>query len=209
MKLIEIFHSVQGEGRFIGLPTVFVRFARCNLRCVWCDTTYSFGGGEEVAMDDLLQRIEKYECQRICITGGEPLLQKDLPRFISMLLDRSFEVSVETSGSLPIEPVGTEVYTMDLKCPASGEHEKNLYENVPRLRPGDQIKFVVQDQADLDFAIDVLDRHPPPEGVEVQFQPVYGEAEMKWLAEGILALGRPYRVLPQLHKLIWGEAAGH
>jgi 7-carboxy-7-deazaguanine synthase len=204
MRLTEIFHSIQGESSHAGLPCVFVRLAGCNLRCVWCDSEYTFTGGEKVSVDEVVRRVEGYGCRLVEITGGEPLAQGEAFELIRRLCDGGFEVLIETSGSIDITPVdGRATIILDVKCPGSGEVAKNRWENLARLREGDEIKFVIADRADYEWARGVvaergLDRWT------VLFSPVWGQQDLKSLAEWMLADRVPARLQTQLHKHIWG-----
>jgi len=207
MRITEIFHSIQGESSHVGRPCVFVRLAGCNLRCRWCDSEYTFTGGERMSIDEVMARVESYGCRLVEITGGEPLAQGEAFELIAKLCDDHFEVLIETSGSIDIEPVDRRAkIILDVKCPGSGEAAKNRWENLEVLRPHDEIKFVIADRADYDFARRIvaernLDRWT------VLFSPVWGELEMKTLAEWMLADRVEARLQTQLHKHIWGAEA--
>lgn len=207
MRITEIFHSIQGESSHVGRPCVFVRLTGCNLRCRWCDSEYTFTGGEKMALDDVLARVRGYGCKLVEITGGEPLAQSEAFDLIARLCDEGFEVLIETSGSIDITPVDRRAkIILDVKCPGSGEAAKNRWENLDALRPHDEIKFVIADRADYDFAKRIvaeknLDRWT------VLFSPVWGELDMKSLAEWMLADRVTARLQTQLHKHIWGAEA--
>ncbi len=206
----EIFYSLQGEGVWIGAPTVFVRTSGCNLKCKWCDTEYALARGKVMAIDDILLEIGKFNCPNICVTGGEPLIQKDITRFIQKLLDRQYFVSVETGGSISIESLPCEeriMICLDIKCPSSEEHQKMDFSNIELLSPSDQLKFVIANDDDYEYAKDVISKYRPI--CQVIMQPEGGK-ELKKLAENVLRdkLGANVRVLPQLHKLIWGDKRG-
>ncbi len=207
MDITEIFYSVQGEGRSIGLPTIFIRTAGCNLRCDWCDTSYAWSRGNEMSVSEILKRTGEYPVKRFCVTGGEPLLQKDLPALMEKLLAVG-EISLETNGSLDISPYILEnvVISMDFKPPSSGMTSKMLMENLPLLRREDQLKFVISSMDDYDYALNVLEEHSPE--AEVILQPEGGSG-LKTLAERVIKDGVDARVLPQLHKMIWGERRGY
>jgi len=207
MKICEIFYSIQGEGIDAGLPTVFVRAAGCNLNCRWCDTEYAKSGGIELKIDDILSRIATYGVKRVCITGGEPLLQIDETlQLIQSLLDRHYHVSVETNGSMDIRPLLRRVkISMDIKTPSSAMEEEMLFENIWYLLSSDQLKFVIADKKDYDYALNVLKKYPPK--CHVIFQPV-GGVDAKWLADTILRDRLDVRIGLQMHKLIWGEKRG-
>ncbi len=211
MKVNEIFFSLQGEGREIGRPTVFIRLTGCNLRCSWCDTEYAFYEGKETDVADIITEVEKYGIKRVCITGGEPLLQRDeVFKLVRALLAREYEISIETNGSLPIDGIPDDVLvSMDWKTPSSGESDKMLESNLRYLKEKDQLKFVIADEEDYRYAKEFLSKHGhehEPE-CEIIFQPV-GGTDIKWLAEKVLEEGLDMRVLPQLHKIIWGERKG-
>jgi 7-carboxy-7-deazaguanine synthase len=214
LRVTEIFGSLQGEGREIGLPTVFVRLTGCNLRCVWCDTEYSFTGGEWMTVDDVVRAVEAFPgIRNVCLTGGEPLLQKEHQDLLRALTQRSYRTVVETSGSRPLEGALFDdrvCISMDIKCPASGEAESMLWENLAKLGHKDQLKFVIQDERDYAYAKEILAGRAKGTKAEVVFQPVGGGLD------GVLKIaawarrdGLSVRVLPQLHKLLWGDAPGH
>lgn len=204
LRVTEIFHSIQGESSHAGRPCVFVRLTGCNLRCRWCDSAYTFTGGEKIALDDVVERVKAYGCRLVEITGGEPLAQAEALPLIGRLLDDGFEVLIETSGSIDISPVDRRAkLILDIKCPGSGEVAKNRWENLDDLRPHDELKFVLAGRADYEWARDLvaerrLDRWT------VLFSPVWGELDLKPLAEWMLADRVPARLQTQLHKHIWG-----
>ena len=202
----EIFHSIQGESTHAGRPCVFVRLTACDLRCSWCDTEYAFHEGRKMSVDDVIAEVRKYQCDLVEVTGGEPLLQREVYPLMERLLDEGFSVLLETGGHINTEQVPERVISIvDVKCPASGESEKNLWRNLDRLRPHDQVKFVIQDRADYEFARDVVNSYDLFDEVEaVLFSPVHGVLDPKQLAEWILADGLPVRLQLQVHKYIWG-----
>lgn len=208
MRITEIFLSIQGESSWAGHPCVFVRTTGCHLRCVWCDTDYAFYGGAELSVDEVLAEVERIggDCRLIELTGGEPLLQKGIGELAQALLDRSYTVLCETSGCLDIGVLPAPVIkVMDIKCPGSGEVHRNRWENLQKLGPRDEIKFVIRDRADFDWARQVIDerglaRH------DLLFSPVWGELELRTLAEWILESAVPARLQTQLHKYIWGPS---
>lgn len=206
MRISEIFRSLQGEGVQIGLPTVFVRTCGCNLRCSWCDTAYArVEEGEEMSVPEIIDRVRSYKTLQVCLTGGEPLLQKDVYTLIDRLLEGSFRVSVETNGSLPIDEMPCSenlLISMDIKCPSSGMADRMVMGNIELLAPTDQLKLVVAEEADLRFAEKVLKENKVV--CEVIFTPV-GGLDLKPLAEWVLKKGLQARVLPQLQKIIWGQ----
>ncbi|MEC7839590.1 MAG: radical SAM protein [Chlamydiota bacterium] len=205
INLIEIFSSVQGETHLSGLPTVFVRTAACNLRCTWCDTNYSFGRGTPTTIDSIVKEVEEAGLPHVCITGGEPLLQKNIHQLMSILCDRGYTVSIETGGSLPINNIDARVITiLDIKCPGSGMESKNLWENIKNLRPHDEIKFVILDRNDYDYTKKVIEKyHLKNRKHPVLLSPVHDELESKQLVEWILEDKLPVRLNLQLHKFIW------
>lgn len=189
----------------IGTPTVFIRTSGCPLRCTYCDTPQAFDEGEEWSSDDIVERVRTYRTRDVCLTGGEPLAQKDSLGLIQKLLDSGHTVVVETSGAIPLDEMpcdGNLSISMDIKCPSSGEEDKMLYDNIELLGPTDQLKFVISDDADYEFARKVIDEYGPK--CEVILTPVGGK-DLKGLAEKVLKDDLQGRVLPQLHKLIWGD----
>ena len=207
MRVTEIFHSIQGESSHVGRPCVFVRLTGCNLRCRWCDSEYTFTGGERMELDDVIAQVKSYGTKLVEITGGEPLAQEESFELIKRLCDDGFEVLIETSGSIDIAPVDERAKTiLDIKCPGSGEMEKNRWENIDQLRPHDEIKFVIADRTDYDWARRVVEERDLGRWT-VLFSPVWGEMEMKSLAEWMLADRVPARLQTQLHKHIWGAEA--
>jgi len=200
----EIFKSIQGESWFAGLPCVFVRLTGCNLRCNYCDTTYAYEGGEELSVEELLQRVEAYTCPMVDITGGEPLLQDETPELAEALLQKARTVLVETNGSLDIDilPKGI-VRIVDVKCPDSGQSEKMFWENMDRLMKTDEVKFVLQSRHDYEWAKSVVDDYELLQRCMVLFSPAFGILPPSTLAEWILADGLTVRLNLQLHKYIW------
>ena len=209
LRVTEIFLSLQGESRTVGIPTVFVRLTGCPLRCLYCDTTYAFKGGEAVALDDVLARVTSYGVRHVTVTGGEPLAQVACLDLLAALCDRGYDVSLETSGALDVSAVDPRVVrVVDLKTPASGEVEKNRYDNLGHLGPSDQVKFVICDRADYEWAKAELARHDLAGRCEVLFSPSYGQLPAHELAEWILHDRLPVRFQIQLHKVLWGEEQG-
>jgi 7-carboxy-7-deazaguanine synthase len=209
LRITEIFYSLQGEASRVGLPTVFVRLTGCPLRCTWCDTTYSFTGGEAATIDSVLAEVAKYPARQVCVTGGEPLSQKECLSLLTALCDAGYEVSLETSGAIDIAPVDPRVARiMDLKAPGSGESAKNRWENLAVLNAADEIKIVVASRGDYEWARDVLHEHRLDDRCPVLFSPAQGQVEAADLAAWILEDGLNVRFQLQLHKLLWGNMQG-
>jgi 7-carboxy-7-deazaguanine synthase len=207
LRVTEIFHSIQGESSHAGRPCAFVRLTGCNLRCRWCDSEYTFTGGESMSIDDIVGKIEGYGCDLVEVTGGEPLAQKESLELIKRLCDDGLEVLIETSGSIDIAPVDPRAtIILDIKCPGSGEVQKNRWENLQHLKPNDEIKFVIADRADYDWARKVIEDRNLNRWT-VLLSPVWGEMDLKSLAEWMLADRVPARLQTQLHKHIWGAEA--
>ncbi len=211
LRVTEIFHSIQGESTWAGLPCTFVRLTGCPLRCAWCDTEYAFYGGERLALDDILARVEAIGTRLIEITGGEPLIHRNAFVLAERLLDRGFTVLVETSGAIDIAPLDSRAHRiMDLKCPGSGEVGRNLWSNLDHLGPGDELKFVLRDRADYEWARGVirgrgLDRRIQDGTLRaLLFSPVWDSLDLRDLAAWILDDRLPVRYQIQLHKIIWG-----
>lgn len=210
LRITEIFHSIQGEADAVGWPTVFVRLTGCPLRCTWCDTTYSFHGGQWRDIDDIVREVAGYGARHVCVTGGEPLSQKRCLILLARLCDAGHEVSLETSGALDVSQVDPRVRkVVDLKAPGSGELRRNRWSNLGHLRPHDQVKFVLADRADYEWAREVLREHAIAARCQVLFSPVQGSLKPRELAEWILADRLPVRLQLQLHKLLWGDEPGH
>lgn len=206
----EMFVSIQGEAAETGRPTAFIRLAGCPLRCRWCDTQYAFTQGTKYELSQILERVDEYGVSPVCITGGEPLVQSGTRRLSQMLCSAGYEVSIETSGAVPIDGLDPRVHVvMDLKPPGSGESARNRFENLALLRTNDQVKFVLADRGDYEWSKSILDRYNAQLQAEVLFSPVFGELDTRTLAEWILADRLPVRLQIQLHKLLWGEVAGH
>lgn len=208
LKITEIFGSIQGESDLVGWPTVFVRLTGCPLRCRWCDTPYSFHGGQWRSIDEIHAAIEAFGHRRVCVTGGEPLAQKRCLDLLSFLCDQGLIVSLETSGALDVSAVDSRVIkVVDFKAPGSGEVGRNLWSNLDCLGPRDQIKLVLADRSDFDWALARIEQH----GLErwpVLLSPVWGELQPRMLAEWLLESGAPARLQLQLHKYLWGEQPG-
>ncbi|MGD2119052.1 MAG: 7-carboxy-7-deazaguanine synthase QueE [Chromatiales bacterium] len=210
LRISEIFYSLQGESSLVGWPTVFVRLTGCPLRCGYCDTTYAFKGGEWLERDAILQQVGQYQAQYVCVTGGEPLAQKDCLALLADLCDAGYRVSLETSGALPIDAVDQRVMrVMDLKTPASGEQDKNLYSNLELLTADDELKFVLCDRNDYEWARELVQQHDMTKRCTVLFSPSQQQLPARQLAEWILEDRLPVRFQLQLHKILWGDVAGH
>jgi 7-carboxy-7-deazaguanine synthase len=204
LRINEIFHSIQGESTHAGTPCVFVRLTGCNLRCVWCDTAYAFHEGREMSVDEVLDRVEGYGCRMVEVTGGEPLLQPEAIPLMQRLLERGHVVLLETGGSMPIDRVPAGVRRiLDVKCPGSGEAERNRWENLDDLRDGDEIKFVLADREDYRWAMGRVEERRLAERWPVLFSPVHGVLDPAELAAWVLADGLPVRVQLQVHKILW------
>jgi 7-carboxy-7-deazaguanine synthase len=209
LRITEIFHSLQGESRTVGCPTVFVRLTGCPLRCGYCDTEYAFTGGESMSLEQVLTEVAGYAPRHVTVTGGEPLAQPSCIPLLNRLCDAGYEVSLETSGALDVSGVDARVVkVMDLKTPGSRECDRNRYQNLELLTERDQVKFVLCDRADYDWAKGMLAEHDLASRCEVLFSPSYGQLEPRELAEWILADRLPVRFQLQLHKLLWGEEPG-
>ena len=209
LRLTEIFHSLQGEAARTGLPTVFIRLTGCPLRCTWCDTTYSFTGGSAWEIADILAEVARHPTRHVCVTGGEPLAQKECPALLQALCDAGYDVCLETSGALDISTIDPRVARiMDLKAPASGECERYLWSNLRHLKAGDEIKIIIADRADYDWACQQLTQHRLADLCPVLLSPAQGSQDARQLAEWILQDGLPVRLQLQLHKLLWGNMQG-
>lgn len=209
LRIHEIFFSLQGESTRVGLPTVFVRLTGCPLRCGYCDTAYAFQGGSNMSVEQILERVATHGTRYVTVTGGEPLAQKECQALLRALCDAGYDVSLETGGSLDIGPVDPRVSViLDIKTPGSGEAAKNRWDNLPLLKPRDEVKFVLCDRMDYDWAKQVLAEHGIADKCTVLFSPVYGRLNPTELAEWILQDQLPVRMQLQLHKLLWGETPG-
>ena len=211
LRVTEIFHSIQGESTWAGYPCTFVRLTGCPLRCVWCDTEYSFYGGEKMALDELVAKCDDIGTNLVEITGGEPLIHRNAFVLARMLLDRGYTVLVETSGAIDVSPLDPRVHKiMDLKCPGSGEESRNLWSNLEHLTGRDEIKFVIKDRADYEWARDVVlqrglaEKKRQGQLREILFSPVWESVDFQQLAQWVLEDHLPVRYQIQLHKVIWG-----
>lgn len=211
LRITEIFHSLQGETRTVGLPTVFVRLTGCPLRCHYCDTAYAFSGGEIMSLEQILARVASYRPRYVCVTGGEPLAQPNCIPLLAALCEAGYEVSLETSGALDISPVDTRVSrVVDLKTPGSGEVGRNRYENLVELTRNDQVKFVVCSREDYEWAVSKLIEYRLDQRAgEVLMSPSHQQLEPRTLAEWVIADNLPVRLQLQLHKYLWNDEPGH
>ena len=206
IKVNEIYLSVQGESSHTGLPCVFVRLTGCNLRCVWCDTSYAFHDGKTQSIDQTLKDVKSFGINLVEITGGEPLMQEGVYPLMEALLENGYKVMLETGGSLSLEKVPRDVIKiMDLKCPGSGEHKKNDLDNLKILVPHDEVKFVILDRRDYEWSRDLIKKHKINETAPILFSPVYGKLELKEMVKWILEDRLPVRLQTQLHKVIWSK----
>jgi 7-carboxy-7-deazaguanine synthase len=208
MKVNEIFYSIQGEGMLVGVPSIFLRLVGCNLRCSFCDTKYAYEQGTEMSIQEILDEIKKFTCNYVCLTGGEPLLQKDIIKLIESLLQKNYNVCLETNGSISIKKlVGKKslMISLDIKCPSSGFHKQMNMKNVSYLTKKDQLKFIIKNKDDYHYAKKILKKYHSP--CTVFFQPVWGTNPKK-LASWILKDGVNVRLALQLHKIVWGTKRG-
>lgn len=209
LRITEIFYSLQGEARTSGWPTVFIRLTGCPLRCTYCDTAYAFQGGTWMTMPEILKEVAQDHPRYVCVTGGEPLAQRNCLPLLSALCDTGYEVSLETSGALDISEVDARVSrVVDVKTPSSGEVKKNRWENLPLLRAHDQVKFVIGSRADYDWAKDQVLAHALTSRCDVLFSPVHGAVTARDLADWIIVDRLPVRMQVQLHKVLWGDERG-
>lgn len=209
LRITEIFYSLQGEALTAGLPTVFIRLTGCPLRCHYCDTAYAFSGGQRLSFDAILTQVAQHATTHVCVTGGEPLAQPGCADLVKMLCDQGYDVSVETSGAMDIRPVDARASrVVDLKTPGSGEVARNRLDNLQALTTHDQIKFVLCDRADFDWASQMLTHYNLAQKCTVWFSPSYGQLQPADLAQWILGAQLPVRMQLQLHKLVWGDEPG-
>jgi 7-carboxy-7-deazaguanine synthase len=209
LRITEIFHSLQGETRRVGLPTVFIRLTGCPLRCVYCDTAYAFSGGENMTLAQIMEAVAKHGAHHVTVTGGEPLAQKNCLPLLVALCDAGYDVSLETGGAMDVSAVDARVAkVVDIKTPDSGEAEKNRWRNLDALNPHDEIKFVLCSEADYRWASQLLSEHKLTEKCGVLFSPVHGDLSPAQLADWILRDRLPVRMQVQLHKMLWGNERG-
>jgi 7-carboxy-7-deazaguanine synthase len=204
MKINEIFYSIQGEGKWTGRPNIFIRTTGCNLRCSFCDTKYAYENGKEMKSNEVLKKIEKYDCQYVCLTGGEPLLQDDIYDLIKELFTKNYLVLIETNGSLNINKlVGFKklIISLDIKCPSSKMDKEMDFNNIGLLKKEDQIKFIIEDKRDYNFAKDIIIKFKPE--CDIYIQPVWGENPKK-IAEWIISDRLNVKLGLQLQKILWG-----
>ena len=206
LKINEIYHSIQGESSFTGLPCIFVRLTYCNLRCSYCDSEYTFYEGTDMSIDEILNKIKSYSCKLVEVTGGEPLVQKGCINLLKKLVDLDYKVLLETSGSLTIKDVPKEVINIiDFKCPSSNMKKKNLWENINYLKLDDEVKFVIGNREDYDWAKNKIKKYNLTNTCKVLMSPTYKEIEPKMITEWILEDNLNIRFQVQLHKEIWPE----
>lgn len=209
LRITEIFYSLQGETKTVGIPTVFVRLTGCPLRCGYCDTSYAFQGGNLTSIEEIIEKIQSYKTRYVTITGGEPLAQKNCLILLTKLCDANYEVSLETSGALDVSQVDQRVIKiLDLKTPGSGECSKNLFANIEYLTPNDQVKFVICNRHDFEWARAIVDEHQLTSKCHVFFSPSYEEQPAHELADWILNSQLNVRMQIQLHKYLWGDVPG-
>jgi 7-carboxy-7-deazaguanine synthase len=209
LKITEIFHSLQGEARDVGRPTVFIRLTGCPLRCVYCDSEYAFFGGEWMHIDEIMEQAASYKTKYVCVTGGEPLAQKRCRDLLDKLCESGFKVSLETSGAIDVSKVDERVSrVVDIKTPDSGEVERNLWVNLDVLTAHDQIKFVICSRGDYDWAVAEIRARQLEEKLEILFSPSWGQQDATELANWVLQDQLNVRVQLQLHKILWGDVPG-
>ena len=206
LKVNEIFYSIQGESTYAGFPFVFIRLTGCPLRCSWCDTQYAYDEGENKSIDEIIKSIEKFPTKYVEITGGEPLIQKNTPLLVHALLNRGYEVFIETSGACDINLVPNTVHRiMDIKCPSSAMTDKMEWQNLQKLSRNDEVKFVIASEEDFNFAVKIINENKQLLNYPLLISPVWGRVEIQTLADWILESGLPFRLQLQLHKIIWPE----
>ena len=206
IKINEIYLSVQGESTHTGLPCIFIRLTGCKLRCSWCDTAYAFQEGKNMSIDEILQKVENFGIHLVEITGGEPLMQDNVYTLMRRLIENGYKVMLETGGSISLERVPKDVIKiMDLKCPGSGEQEKNNLDNLKLLAPHDEVKFVILDKKDYEWSRDIIKRYKINETARILISPVFDKLELKEIVKWILKDRLPVRLQTQLHKIIWDK----
>jgi len=208
MKINEIFYSIQGEGIWAGMPNIFIRFTGCNLRCSYCDTSYAYEKGKELSIDEIILKIKDYKSKFICITGGEPLIQKDIVKFLNVLIKKGYKICIETNGSidiLKIVDLENVIISLDIKCPSSNMNDKNIFENIKYLKEKDCLKFVISDKKDYNYAKRIIEKYKP--NSKIYMQAVWG-SKINSLAEWILKDNLNIKIGIQLHKVIWGDRTG-
>ena len=206
IKINEIYLSVQGESTHTGLPCIFIRLTGCNLRCSWCDTAYAFHEGKNMSIDEILQKVENFGIHLVEITGGEPLMQDNVYTLMKRLIEKGYKVMLETGGSISLERVPKDVIKiMDLKCPGSGEQEKNNLDNLKLLAPHDEVKFVILDKKDYEWSRDIIKKYKINETAHILLSPVFEKLELKEMVKWILEDRLPVRLQTQLHKIIWDK----
>ena len=206
IKINEIYLSVQGESTHTGLPCIFIRLTGCNLRCSWCDTAYAFHEGKNMSIDEILQKVENFGIHLVEITGGEPLMQDNVYTLMRSLIQKGYKVMLETGGSISLERVPKDVIKiMDLKCPGSGEQEKNNLDNLKLLAPHDEVKFVILDKKDYEWSRDIIKKYKINETAHILISPVFDKLELKEMVKWILEDQLPVRLQTQLHKIIWDK----
>ena len=207
LNITEIFYSLQGEAKEVGIPTVFVRLTGCPLRCNYCDTAYAFKGNNPLSIESIMEKVEKYNTHYVCVTGGEPMAQRNCLILLDTLIEAGYKVSMETSGSIDISPVNKKVsVVMDLKTPSSTEQSQNRYENIALLESKDQLKFVIASRSDFDWCCYILQNYSVDS--EVLFSPFYESLKPVELADWILEKQLNVRLQVQLHKILWGDTKG-
>ncbi|MEO1945552.1 MAG: 7-carboxy-7-deazaguanine synthase QueE [Candidatus Thioglobus sp.] len=207
LNITEIFYSLQGEAKEVGIPTVFVRLTGCPLRCNYCDTAYAFKGNNPLSIESIMEQVAKYNTRYVCVTGGEPMAQSNCLVLLDTLIEAGYKVSMETSGSIDISPVNNKVsVVMDLKTPSSTEQSQNRYENIALLESKDQLKFVIASRSDFDWCCSIIENYDVLS--DVLFSPVYESLKPVDLADWILEKQLNVRLQVQLHKLLWGDEKG-
>ena len=208
MNINEIFYSIQGEGKWTGRPNIFIRTTGCNLRCSFCDTKYAYDNGTEISIEDIVKSVNNYLCTYVCITGGEPLLQDEIGKLIDLLLKKGYNICLETNGSISVTPFSSKkslMISLDIKCPSSNMHEKMDFDNMSLLDENDQLKFVIKDKNDYNYAKDLVKKYEPK--CSIFFQPAW-RTDSTSLAEWILNDRLDVKLGLQIHKILWGDKRG-